>query len=407
MMMRDRLALTTHHVGGREGHGPFPLPDALAADSPIVFYEADPGAVEGMQLEAGRPTVAIGKCVGREHSRAQFNITRKPHGSSLLELDEKYVHAYFHKRNEEPIWGTTFAVARTIDVEVESLDAIVASNKYRVDPPDVLTLDTEGTEYDILEGCGDLLEREIICVVTEVTFIPIRKGQKLYGDVAELLLRKGFLPIRIEQHGRELALYRAPVGLRGRGIQTFADAVFLRDIDALAAVLRGKELVVKLRKLAVAALTFGQLEYALDCLQRARRLGVPELESPPRYWSFLDELERCAATIPLRFLPVAGGAFREPESSTATATTGALHSPGVKERLKQIGARFPKVFTFAVKLISACRELTRDISVSWQKFIGTRTQIEKLLAKHGFTELSESVRLLRIEQSPWVENSRT
>src|ERR1700680_3287594 len=116
--MQPNLRLTTHHVGGREGYGPFWLPDSLAADAPVVFYEADPDAVAGMKSGA-RPVTAVARCVGKTRSRAMFHITQKPHGSSLLQMSRRYAGAYYHKANEDPIMGVTFAVARTIEVEMD------------------------------------------------------------------------------------------------------------------------------------------------------------------------------------------------------------------------------------------------------------------------------------------------
>jgi FkbM family methyltransferase len=394
--VQETVLLTTHHVGGREGHGPFLLPGALAVDAPIVFYEADPDAVEGMTSKT-RPTAAIAKCVGRARERTTFNITHKPHASSLRLLDRRFADAYFHKTTEEPVWGITFRIARTIEIETDSLDAIVGSGEFSVNPPDVLTLDTEGTEYEILEGAGALLQKEIVCVVAEVAFLPIRQGQKLYGDVAALLARRGFVPVQLQHHAQEMSLFRAPVGLRGRGLQAFADAVFLKDPKSALADWQSVDAAVKLRKLALAALVFGQLEYALDCLKRARQIGLPRLAAPPRYWIFLDALEQCAARVEPRFLAVPGDI-----SVSAAARNGAVVASGVKQQMKRYLANRPGFRAMILREIDKARRGRRRLEYLGRKYLGARSPVERLLADHGFVALSDRVRDLRLLQSPWV-----
>jgi FkbM family methyltransferase len=404
--MHDKALLTTHHVGGREGAGPFKLPKSLATDSPIVFYEADPDAVAGMKSE-GRPTIAISKCVGKVAGRTEFNITSKPHASSVLRLNPRFFDAYVHKVNVEPIWSVTFRVIRTIEIETDSLDSMISSGQYPVNPPDVLTMDAEGAEYEILEGAEALLKREIVCVVSEVSFLPIREGQKLYGDISGLLSRKGFIPVQIKQHPSEMSFYRAPVGLRGRGIQVFADVVFLKDPESAVADWAGPDAAIKLRKLAIAAVTFGQLEYALDCLKRAREVGLPNLSAPPLYWTFLDALEERAASVPPRFLPVPGSI--QLNRSTPGANVQRLGDTGgggitTRGRIKNFLVGYPNIKSAIIRGLAFLIHARRRLVFLAHMRLGARTPIEKLLAQYGFVDLSEEVRLLRIQQSPWVVN---
>jgi len=94
---------------------------------------------------------------------------------------------------------------------------------------ELLKLDTQGTEFEILQGAQRTLQERTVAVLSEVEFCQIYKGQKLFSEI-ELMLREcgfsfyGFtsmhyrscrqLDKRIEV-GRERALY--------------ADAVFLKD----------------------------------------------------------------------------------------------------------------------------------------------------------------------------------
>lgn len=57
--------------------------------------------------------------------------------------------------------------------------------------PDALIIDTEGGTMDVLEGCGQLLER-LSCIYAEVQAHPIRPGIRPVSAVNALLLPMGF-----------------------------------------------------------------------------------------------------------------------------------------------------------------------------------------------------------------------
>jgi FkbM family methyltransferase len=395
-MRANSATLVVYHVGGRDGWGPFWLPAKIAADSPIVFFEADSEAVAAMASSI-RPTIAVDKCVAKSSGRASFNITAKPHGSSLRLFDRRYAQAYVSTHSEDRVWGTTFRVVRTAEVETDSLDAIVEFGQQGLPAPDVLTLDTEGTEYEILEGACKLLQQQIVCVVAEVAFLPVRQGQKVYGDIAELLARHDFMPVQIQQHALEMSLYRAPIGLRGKGLQVFADAVFLKDPAAMAADRAPSDAAIELRKLAIAALAFGQLEYALDCLKRARQIGLPSVTKQPRYWTFLDQLEQCAERVEPRYLPVAGEIA--PCAPTAAQQGAGAVSTRVKDRIRRTLANHPRLRSAIGCQVEGLERGRQGITYLRGKYFAARSPVERLLRDHGFVELSDRVRELRLRQS--------
>ena len=58
--------------------------------------------------------------------------------------------------------------------------------------PDVIKIDTQGTEIDVLEGAGRLLD-ETIAVDLEVEFVDQYKGQPLFADIDAFMRSAGFL----------------------------------------------------------------------------------------------------------------------------------------------------------------------------------------------------------------------
>jgi len=386
-----------HHIGGRGGGGPFHLPKIFWKDSPIVFYDADSnGEIEG-DFEL-RPTYGIDACVSNQIGNATFNITHKPHASSLLCLDEKYAKAYFPKQECDDVWGTTFKVIKTVDLRVDTLDNIVANQEENIKSPDILTIDVEGSEYEILQGAHSLLSTEVVCVVAEIWFLPIRQGQKLHGDILAIMAEHGFFQAVLLQQHQELSLYRSPIGLRGRGIQVVCDAVFLLDLDKAEEKWSGEALVVKLRKAAMAALSYGQLEYVLECLKRARRQAQPEIEYTPIYWSFLDQLEKLSLVHPQEYPVVTGGDGAQNRARIDHKQKIFSTIDVIKATLKS----FERTYNILSGISRKLHFLKRQAAFSCRWTFGKNTAVEKLLNEYGYTTLSSLVRKRRIINGMWL-----
>jgi len=61
---------------------------------------------------------------------------------------------------------------------------------------DLLKIDVEGSSYEVLEGFGDMIWN-VKCIHIECEHVPVWKGQKLYSDVEQYLIGKGFIPVSI------------------------------------------------------------------------------------------------------------------------------------------------------------------------------------------------------------------
>ena len=76
---------------------------------------------------------------------------------------------------------------KEIKVKTDTLDNVLG----HLDKVDYMKLDTQGSEYEILEGGGELLKKTKY-VKCEVEFIELYKNQKLYDDIVSLMESYGF-----------------------------------------------------------------------------------------------------------------------------------------------------------------------------------------------------------------------
>jgi Methyltransferase FkbM domain len=277
-----------HHLGGRWGDGPFPRLAAFSGDFVHVLYEAD---IDGLPApaETAENTTIVAACLAGQRGPRTLNLTFNPGGTSLLDPADNVRGLY------RPTLGIDFDLDRGLDVigqrqlDADTLDAVIAAGN--IPAPDFLSLDTQGTEFEILAAAPGALASACGLIV-EVEFIEMYRGQKRFQEVLDLLDGAGFAFVRFTRMG-ELSGPRRPLGLRGRGRQIWADALFLRRPD------EGPVSAGRLLKLAFTALVFGHIEFALAWLDQVLP-DDPEFAASDRgYAALLREVKREATGGPM------------------------------------------------------------------------------------------------------------
>jgi FkbM family methyltransferase len=111
---------------------------------------------------------------------------------------------------------------RTITLQSVALDEV--ASRERLDAPDLLKLDTQGSELNVLRGASATLARTAL-VEVEVEFCPMYAGQPLFSDVDALLRSHDFELLYLNRCF--LPRKRFYKGL-SRGQLIFADALYGR-----------------------------------------------------------------------------------------------------------------------------------------------------------------------------------
>lgn len=305
-LISEGRKLHIHHIGGRFGNGGFPLLDRFEKDFVRVYYDADADCLSQVK-ERWKDSSAVVRvlpyCIGDRERRSNFSLNYDPTSSSLYRFSPEYRDFYFFCYNHDFIVSEAMRSMESREVDVKTLDALFYSGKADSPvPPDLLSLDVQGSEYAVLEGGRAVLEKDILAVTLEAWFHPVYSGQRLFGDISHLLSLSGFHFVKFLKF-TEYSPSRRPVGLRGEGFQVFADALFLKKIDAVAEHAEDASAAhVQMRKLAFISLVYHQSEYALACLEKSRSLvaGLSDDLSGIALYDFLGEVEISAGkTIPV------------------------------------------------------------------------------------------------------------
>jgi hypothetical protein len=171
--------------------------------------------------------------------------------------------------------------------------------------PDFLSLDTQGSELNILKGGEQTFHNHCVALATEVEFHPMYKNQPLFSHIFDFALRHGFHFVGFT-YLQEISPHRLPLGARAKGVVAFGDALFFRDIDSVKAVAKSQnELYLMLLKLAFIALNFGYLEFALQAVEAADA-AKPDRQLRDRLlerdcYRLLYDLKRAVSELPASF----------------------------------------------------------------------------------------------------------
>jgi FkbM family methyltransferase len=99
--------------------------------------------------------------------------------------------------------------------------------------PQFLKIDTEGSELEILEGAGDVLE-SVLGIRVEVAFEEIFIGGPRFWDIANFLDSYSFKLVNLDYSGQGIAQSYFVPNMSKYGIISSTDAVFIKErIDCL------------------------------------------------------------------------------------------------------------------------------------------------------------------------------
>ena len=268
--------LRVFHVGGRGAMGPVECLLPLGKSLSLSVFEAniEPGDVSWDfydKLTAdyanryGIQFAIIPQCLSNRVGKADFHVNVMPDCSSLYDMSP-YAKEYTRMSGASRIvWGQICQPARTIEIDVTTLDSLYANGMVQL--PHFLSLDIQGAECDTLDGASEALKGDLLGVLTEVEFRELYEGQKLFIDQYALLKKHEF--ILFELYNPE---YWHSGLILGKGVLTVAEALFLRDFQYF--VKRDKEpaiLLSNLSKLAAVAYRFERKSYAFEIMEYIMR----------------------------------------------------------------------------------------------------------------------------------------
>ncbi len=153
-----------------------------------------------------------------------------------------------------------------------------------------LKIDTQGTEYEILEGAKRTLTERTVAVVCEVSFCELYKNQKLFSDVESFLRQYGFSFYGFPLFHHRSCKYLSKEQYATRERAFYGDAVFFKDPFHPSKNIKLSER--QSYTLFTCALLLGYYDFALEL---AKKNWVKNPEEETRIQSLIQQ---CAITEP-------------------------------------------------------------------------------------------------------------
>lgn len=271
--MSNKQTFKLFHVGGRQGDiGPATQLLKLGKNLSLTVFEANIGedsAWKDFEKEMNdqynrygiKSSSVILQCLSDCVGKKEFYINVAPECSSLLKMSPDAKNYSRMSGKDRLIWGEICQPARTIEIDVTTLDELYANQM--IELPHFLSIDAQGAEYEILLGASKALEGDLVGVVSEVEFRELYEGQKLFSDQFTLLRKHQFN--LFELYNKE---YWYCGHMLGEGALMVAEALSLRDVDYF--IKRDREatlLLPNLSKLAIVAYLFSKADYAFQIME--------------------------------------------------------------------------------------------------------------------------------------------
>lgn len=276
-----------HHIGGRGGDFPDAINEHFRKDYEFFIYDADPGCFEHMKLHAGDINNVISTAVTGSDGQYTLHVNFDPYTSSLLPANPASRQFFYNNGVYDYVLEDVTKLVKTVRIDGRSLDSLALTHGFQVD---YLSLDTQGTEFDILAGASDATLGDTVAIRSEVSFVPFYENQKLCEDVMALLRTKGFFPAKFFKI-QNWASSQTSIGWRGTGFSVHGDMLFFREIPHIVRLAR--EPFSTLLKMAYISMCFGNVAYAIESLIEAYKNPQPNilaLADKIRYIGFLDKM---------------------------------------------------------------------------------------------------------------------
>ncbi len=180
-------ALRLVDVGGRGGLEPkwHPYGRHVAA----ILIEPAPDSAHQLRRSLGNRHSVIEAGLSNVDGPRSLFVTQNPLCSSLLEPNLDVLRNYGVGRPH-------FDIVGRLDIDCRRYDSLHQAGM--APPPDAIKIDTQGHEYEVLQGFGGLLA-DCLGIELETHLYPIYRGQKLLHQIIDLLSTYDFVLRRLEQ----------------------------------------------------------------------------------------------------------------------------------------------------------------------------------------------------------------
>jgi FkbM family methyltransferase len=172
-------------IGSSGGVHPMILPIASIAN--CLCFEPNEKALKSLnKIESMKfsKLKVYNTAIREKESETDFYITESEVNSSLLTPSKEMVTRYS---------APGFKIKNRTTLKTKALDNVISEiGRSEQFSGEIIKLDCQGSEYEILKGASEILEKQCVALFCEVEFFEVYKNQKIFSDIDQFLRKKGF-----------------------------------------------------------------------------------------------------------------------------------------------------------------------------------------------------------------------
>ena len=156
----------------------------------INYFPCDPTIDSNVNSEIQWKSIKyIREAIWTKAGTKSLNIMSQPGLSSLLKPNTSVINTFNNHAD--------YKIKSTQTIKTIKLNE--AAKKYKFETADFLSIDTQGSELEILMSGQSLLESSILGIFIETEFQELYEGQSLFADVDKYLRNIGFILFDIDR----------------------------------------------------------------------------------------------------------------------------------------------------------------------------------------------------------------
>ena len=183
-----------------------------------VLFEPDDNEYKNLISNSSDFTKVYKYALGEKEGSLPFYVCEASTNNSNLQTNQKFIERYNAQK---------FQVKHKLTVDVYPLDTLIQRGLV-VDKPDIMKVDTQGTELSILKGAKRALSENILCLLLEAEFFEVYSGQPTISEIIEYLKDFGFFLYGLYPRYRSTKKFKKVAPITEERLM-WADCVFLKD----------------------------------------------------------------------------------------------------------------------------------------------------------------------------------
>jgi hypothetical protein len=249
------------HIGSRGGYTPFEPSESLKKSVFITFFDHSSAAPDETEAYSEHESEFrfVEQIFWKNCTNAVFYSTLCPYASGLKKLRPEFADWYVYGNpNLDYVLGDACRVVSTHNIQTATVDLFSEKDEERR-LPTVLVIDAQGSSFEILEGAQKTLDGNIDFVIAEVELAAFFDEVPSFVKILPFLTEKRFLfAYFLDENNPWASPVRCPIGQRSAPFMGSADAVFLRDPNAIIATTDS----VRIGRYIICCLFLGFIEQA-------------------------------------------------------------------------------------------------------------------------------------------------